>query len=177
MYQIHNFPCFSTPVSGCLDHIQFSKNLKKKKKKDFNKPADKDGPQKGAFSGNPRIQETGGTICGTERGRRSFWVWQDDDLIGVTLGRHVDLETQAVEGEHVKLLTELEPVSPSTYCINNQSRQLSLRSLTAVHTLNPHWRAPTLFLLGGGVDCELLTISWVGVSARVDSACCGELQL
>lgn len=33
MYQIHNFPCFSTPVSGCLNHIQFSKNLKKKKKK------------------------------------------------------------------------------------------------------------------------------------------------
>lgn len=36
---------------------------------------------------------------------------------------------------------------------------------------------PTLFFLGGGVSCELLTISWVGVSARVDSACCGGLQL
>lgn len=40
-----------------------------------------------------------------------------------------------------------------------------------------HKSSSTLFFLGGGVDCELLTISWVGVSARVDSACGGELQL
>ena len=37
--------------------------------KKINKPADRDGPQKGVFSGNPRIQVTGGTICGAERSK------------------------------------------------------------------------------------------------------------
>lgn len=33
----------------------------------------------------------------------------------------------------------------------------------------------TLFFFGGGVDWELVTISWVGVSALVESACRGLL--
>ena len=106
----------------------------------------------------------GGQPCGIKRhwfegcrgwGLRSFRVRQNNDLVRVTLGRHIDLESKHIKHTYI-----------CKYIYN---------MLCHLLLAPPPPPLPTLFFLGGGVDWELVTTSCWGVSALVESACRGLL--